>query len=160
MLCAVAAASACHRDDGTAPAPKPVPRINIPVVAKGPSAEELTAGMVEASSQGKSQLPVQLKFDLEERPMLGQALVINIAVLPQIDASPADISVLGGDGFTVAPGANKIEIPAVETGQVYRQSVTVTPTVDGVLVVNLSVSLRHDDLAESRTFSIPLIVGR
>jgi hypothetical protein len=161
ILCAVAAAGACHRDDGTPPPPKPAPRISVPVVAKqGPSAQDLTAGMVEAASQGKSQLPVQLKFDLEERPTLGQALEINIAVLPQIDASPAGISVLGGDGFTVAPGANQIELPAVEAGQVYRQSVKVTPTADGVLLVNLSVSLKHDEMTESRAFSIPLIVGR
>jgi len=161
LLCTVAAAAgACHRDEGTAPAPKSAPRISVPVVAKGPSAAELTAGMVEAASQGKSQLPVQLKFDLEERPTLGQALDINIAVLPQIDASPAGISVLGGDGLTVAPGANQIDLPAVEAGQVYRQSVKVTPTVDGVLLVNLSVSLKHDEILESRTFSIPLIVER
>jgi hypothetical protein len=162
VLCIVAAQSACHRDDsGTPPPPKPAPHISVPVpVKKGPTAAELTAGMVEAASQGKSQLPVQLKFDLAQRPTLGQALDINIAVLPQIDASPAGIEVTAGDGLTIAPGANQIELPAVEAGQVYRQSVKVTPTSDGVLLVNLSVSLKHDELTESRAFSIPVIVDR
>jgi hypothetical protein len=163
MLCALAAASACHKDSGAPPPPTPAPkpRISVPVAAKkGPSAAEMTVGMVEAASQGKSQLPVQLKFDIKQRPTSGQALDIDIALLPQIDAGAADIQVTGGDGLTVAPGTNQIDLPAVEAGQVYRQSVKVTPTVDGVLLLSLTISLKHDEMLESRGFSIPLIVER
>jgi hypothetical protein len=161
MLCTVAAVSACHKDSGAPPPPAPVPHVIVPaVVNKGPSAAELTAGMVEAAAQGKSQLPVQLKFDLKRRPMLGQALDIDIAVMPQIDASPVNIQVSGGDGLTVAPGAGQIDLPAIESGQVYRQSVKVTPTVDGLLLLSLIVSLKHDETTESRAFSIPLLVER
>jgi hypothetical protein len=160
-LCTVAAVCACHRDAAAPPPQKPVPHISVPIVAKkGPTAAELTAGMVEAASQGKSQLPVGLKFDLSQRPTLGQALDVNIAVMPQIDASGADIQVTGGDGLTVAPGTSPIDLPAITAGQVYRQSVKVTPTADGVLVLSLSVSLKHAEMTESRAFSIPLIVER
>jgi hypothetical protein len=161
ILCTVAAVSACHKDAGAPPPPKPAPQVSAPVaVNKGPNAAELTAGMVEAAAQGKSQLPVQLKFDLKQRPTLGQALDIDIAVMPQIDASPANIQVSGGDGLTVAPGTGQIDLPVIAAGQVYRQSVTVTPTVDGLLLLSLTVSLKHDEMTESRAFSIPLIVER
>jgi hypothetical protein len=163
MLCALGAASACHKDSGTPPPPTPAPkpRISVPVAAKkGPSAAELTVGMVEAASQGKSQLPVELKFDVKQRPTSGQALDIDIALVPQIDAGAADIHVNGGDGLTVAPDTNQIDLPAVEAGQVYRQSVKVTPTADGVLLLSLTISLKHDEMIESRAFSIPLIVER
>ena len=160
LLCTLAAAGACHRDSEPPP-PAPPPRVTVPVpVKQGPSAEMLTAGMVEAASQGKSQLPVKLKFELQERPTLGQLLAIDIAVLPQIDGKPAGIQVAGGDGLTLVPGTNQLDLPALEAGQVYRQSVKVTPTADGVLVLNLTVSLKHDDMTESRAFSIPLIVGQ
>jgi hypothetical protein len=43
---------------------------------------------------------------------------------------------------------------------VYRQSIQVTPTADGVLLLSLAISLKHDELTESRVFSIPLIVER
>jgi hypothetical protein len=162
MLVTLAMLSACHQESAPAPQPAPKPRVSsAPVIAKkGPSAADLTAGMVEAASQGKSQLPVELKFDLRQRPALGQALDIDIAVVPQIDASPANIQVTGGDGLTVAQGPNQIDLPAVEAGQVYRQSVKVTPTADGVLLLGLTVSLKHDEMTESRAFSIPLIVER
>ncbi len=94
---------------------------------KGPGADQLTAGMVEAASQGKSQLPVRLKFELTQRPTLGQPLDIDIAVMPQINASPAAIQVAGGDGLTLPPGANQLDLPDLEAGQVYRQSLKVTP---------------------------------
>ena len=160
-LCTVAALGACHQDSGTANQPKAAPRVSVPVAAKkGPSAEELTAGMVEAASQGKSQLPVRLRFELKQRPVIGQPLDVDVAVMPQIDASAADIQVTGGDGLTVAPEAKQVALPAVEAGQVYRQTVTVTATGDGVLLLGLTVSLKHDEMTDSRAFSIPLIVNR
>jgi hypothetical protein len=161
MFCTVAAVSACHKDSGPPPPTAPAPHIAVPVaVKKGPSAAELTAGMVEAASQGKSQLPIQLKFDLKQRPTLGKALDIDIALMPQIDASPANIQVSGGDGLTLSPGTAQIDLPAIEAGQVYRQSVQVTPTADGLLLLSLTVSLKHDETTESRGFSIPLLVER
>jgi hypothetical protein len=161
MLCIVTAVIACHRDSGTQALPAPKPHVSVPVIAKkGPSAEELTAGMVEAASQGKSQAPVKLKFELQQRPTLGQALDINLAVLPQIDAGTADIQIAGGHGLALPSGPNQIDLPAVEAGQVYRQSIKVTPNVEGVLLLSLTILLKHDEMTESRMFSIPLIVDR
>ena len=160
-LCIVAALGACHQDSGTPNQPKTAARVNLPMIAKkGPTVEELTAGMVEAAAQGKSQLPVRLKFELKQRPVIGQPLDIDIAVMPQIDASAASVQVTGGDGLTVAPGAKQVDLPSMEVGQVYRQTVTVTAAADGVLLLGLTVSLKHDDVTDSRAFSIPLIIDR
>jgi hypothetical protein len=158
LLGTAAAVSACHGDSGTPPPTAPSQHLGTPAARKGPSAEQLTRGMVEAASQGKSQLPVQLKFDLTQRPAVGQPLDIGIAVIPQIDASAAAVQVAGGDGLTVAADANPIDMP-VEAGEVYRQSIKVTPTAEGVLLLSLTVSLKHDELTESRAFLIPLIVA-
>jgi hypothetical protein len=161
MLCAAVAGSACNRDSGTSPQPAPTRHVRVPVVAKkGPTAAELTKGMVEAVGQGKSQVAVELKFDLRQRPKLGQPLDIDIAVLPQTDAGGAQIQITGGDGLSVAATANQIDLPVVEAGQVYRQSINVTPTADGVLLLGLTISLKHDEMSESRAFSIPLVVER
>jgi hypothetical protein len=159
---AAVAVSACHGDAGTpATAAAPTPRPNAaPPVKKGPSAADLTAGMVEAAAQGNSSVPVLLKFDLPHKPQIGKALQVDIAVMPQIAASPAAIQITGTEGLEVASDTSKIEIPAVESGEVYRQSLKVTPTMDGVLLLGLTVSLKHDEITESRGFSIPLIVDR
>ena len=160
MACAVAAVSACHRNSDPPP-PAPVPRIVVPVaVKKGPTAAEQTKGMVEAASQGKSQLPVQLKFELAQRPSVGQTLDINIAVMPEIDASGADIVVAGGEGLTVAPGASQFELGGGRGGRGLPPEHQGEPGRGRVLLLNLTVSLKHDEMTESRAFSIPLIVER
>ncbi len=163
MFFCVTALCACNGDSGTPAAPTSAPSPHVKTAApvkKGPSAADLTAGMVEAVSQGKSTVPVELKFDLPQKPLIGKALQVDIAVMPQIPASVADIQITGTEGLEVAPDASQIEIPSVAEGEVYRHSVKVTPTTDGVLFLGLTVSLKHDEISESRAFSIPLIVDR
>jgi len=160
LLCIALVIGACHGDSGTSQ-PKSDVHFHIPARAnKGPTVAELTKGMVDAASLGKSDLAVELKFDVRQRPAVGQTVEIDLALVPQIDASPANIDMTGGDSLALAPGASSIVLPAVEAGRVYRESVKVTPSTDGVLVLSLNVSLIHDDITESRLFSIPLIVER
>jgi hypothetical protein len=160
VLCAAAIAG-CHGDSSQAPPAKPAPQGQPApaAAARKPKPQESTAGMVEAASQGKSQAPVALKFDLLQRPAVGQPLEIAIALLPQIAASPARIDVSGSEGLQLAAGDAQIEFPSVEPAQVYRRSIVVTPVNEGVLLVTLSVSLKHDEMTESRAFSVPIIVG-
>ncbi len=106
--------AACHKDvGGAAAAQRYTSQPKAPVTPKqGPSVAEQTAGMVEAAAQGKSQLPVQLKFELTQRPKVGQALDINLALMPQIDGSPAIIKVTGGDGLHgPCRSASEFDIP-------------------------------------------------
>ena len=161
MLPLVAAVllAACHGEPKQAPAATPAPAAVAPVVKRGPTPDELTAGMVEAVTIGKSTAPVAVKFDLPERPSVGKRFEIVIAVLPQIAAGSAMVQVSGSDGLQLAPNLAPIEIPSLDPGQVYRLSIPVTPTADGVHLLGLSVSLKEDDSAESRSFSVPIIVA-
>ena len=161
LLLAAALMNACHKDAGNTAAPAAQVKPKAPVAPKaGSTVAEQTANMVEASVQGKSQLPVQLKFELTQRPKMGQALEISLALIPQIDGSPAIIKVIGGDGLTVPPETSEFNIPAATAGEIYRQSVNVTPNSEGVLLLGVSVSLKHDELTDLKTFSIPLIADR
>jgi hypothetical protein len=159
-LCLVALLSACHGDEQPASKAAPAPARRAPVaVQRAPTAGESTVGMVEAASQGKSQMPVSLKFDLLSRPVAGQPLEVAIALLSQIAGGPATIDVTGSEGVQLSSGDNQIAFATVEPEQVYRHSITVTPTAEGVSFVSLNVTLKHDEMTESRVFSVPLIVA-
>ena len=152
--------ASCNNDSSHFSATTALPHPKLPAPAKsGPTAAELTAGMVEAVTIGKSTVPVAVKFDLAARPILGQPLDIAIALLPQIEANSAAVQVSGSEGLKLAPGDGSTQIPSVDPTQAYRLKLTVTPTADGVHLLNLSVSLNHDDIAETRTFAIPVIVS-
>jgi ethanolamine ammonia-lyase small subunit len=159
LLCAVAALAACHGDSSQSPAGKAAPAKHAAAASKkGPTPEELTAGMVQAATQGKSQVPVMVKFDLLQRPAVGQALDIDIAMLPQIAADQATVQVTASDGLNVAADSRQIDFNAVEAAQVYRHKISVTPTAAGVYFVEFAVTLAHDAISESRSFSAPIIV--
>jgi hypothetical protein len=162
LLCTAVAVAGCNRDSDSAAPAKMVTHIKprAPVAPKpGATAAEQTAGMVQAASQGKSQVPVELKFDIAQRPKVGQPLDVNLALIAQIAASPATILVSGADDVSVA-GAKQFDIAAEEAGEVYRETVNVTPNAEGVVVLGVTVSLKHDEVVEQRVFSIPIIAER
>ena len=159
MLCSVLLA-ACNRDAANALIGKVSTAPKTAQVAKrGPNAEQQTAGMTLAVGIGKAALPLQLKFELAQRPQAGQALDINLALLPQIPAEGAVIQVSASDGVEVAKAASEISVPALDEGGVYRETLSVTPTKDGVLLVSVNLTLKHDDIEESKGYSVPIIVG-
>jgi hypothetical protein len=159
MLIALVMAVGCHREAGQtlpwrpAPASKPAP-----AVKKGPTAEEQTAGMVAASSRAASPVPLALKFDLQSRPAVGHALAIDIALLPRLAASAGTLQINQSAGLDLGAGASEIDIPAIEPDQVYRTRIVVAPNREGVLFLALSVTVKHDEISESRAFSLPIIV--
>jgi hypothetical protein len=160
ILCALAALTACHRNSGTTPVAKSAAHVKAPVAPPpGQTVREQTAAMVEAATVGKSQVPVSLKFEVLQRPVQGQPLEIAIALLPHIPAHPATIEVTGSETLQIGAGENQIEFAEVEPEQVYRHSIKLTPTAEGVFLVTLNVSLKHDQMADSRVFSVPIIVA-
>jgi hypothetical protein len=160
IFCGLAALAACHRNSGTTPAPKSTAHVKAPAApAPGPTAREQTATMVEAATVGKSQVPVSLKFEVLQRPVQGQPLEIAIALLPQIPAHPAIIEATGSEGVQMGAGERQIEFAEVEPQQVYRHSIKLTPTAEGVFLLTLNVSLKHDQMADTRAFSVPIIVA-
>ncbi len=125
---------------------------------KGATVAEQTAGMVSAVSLGKSALPVGLKFDLAARPQVGQPLTINLVVLPQIPADSGSIAVTSADGFEPLATGVAADLEAVAPDEAYRRSIKVTPARPGVLLLTLGVSLKHDEISETREFSVPILV--
>ena len=163
LLCVAVVVAACNKDSGSAPAAHTVTQIKPKVAAAPPpgaTAAEQTAGMVQAAPQGKSQVPVELKYDITQRPKVGQSLEINLALIAQIAASSATIQLTGADDVTVAAGANQFDIPSEEAGQVYRETVHVTPNAEGVVLLGVTVLLKHDEIVDQRAFSIPIIADR
>jgi hypothetical protein len=157
--CAAVLLTACHGDASEAPVASPIPHRHGPLVQRGPTPEELTTGMVEAVTTSKSTVPVTVKFDLGDRPVVGRPLDVALAVMPQIIADAAVLTVLGSDALQLAAGVDPMEIPSADPTQVYRQSIQLTPTVEGVQLLALTVSLKHDEITETRAFSVPIIVA-
>jgi hypothetical protein len=159
MLLAIAGSAACDRHPDSTPVPVARPKVGVRAGAPIPNPQQLTAGMVEAVAQGKAQGTVDLKFDLLERPVRGRPVEIVIALLPQTAAESVTVAVTGSDGLKVDPDEEQFEVRAVEAARVYRHSIKVTPTTEGLYLLTFSVSLQHEQTSDSRVFSVPILVG-
>ena len=160
FACALVLAAGCQRKSNDPQRPSPADYQKPPVaVQRGPTARELTAGMVEATTQGKSQTPVGLKFDLLQRPVQGEPLEIAVALLPGEPADPATVEVRGPEALQVSAAESKFQFASVAPAQVYRRNIRLTPTEEGVFLLTLTVNLNHDQIADTRVFSVPIIVA-
>ena len=154
VLCACGGDSAKETAFSAVHKPKPAP-----IAKKGPSIAEQTAGMVLAASPARSEPIAELKFELRSRPTAGQPLIVDLALLPQNDASVATVEIKGSDGLSIADGDAAMNFSDVVRENVYRKSVTVTPPAEGVFYLNAVVTLKGADFSEVRDFSIPIIAS-
>ena len=159
VLLGLSLLGACHPDPGPSAAAAPAAFAHAAAPKPGVTAQQSTRGMVEAAEIGKSPLAVTVKFDLAGRPEVGRPLDVVIALMTRIAGGPASLQVKGSDGVSLAPAGSHLELAAVDPRSVYRQTVTVTPTLEGVQLVTVDVMLHHDDASESGEFAIPLIVA-
>lgn len=124
-----------------------------------PSAHPLN-DMVAAVSAGKAGPPVEVKFELRDRPHAGEPVDIDIAV--QLDAptiSRVYAKFQGGEGVTVVEGEELTQIDRPTAGSVIRHVVRIVPKEDGIFALSATVSIDLADDSLTRTFSIPVIVG-
>jgi hypothetical protein len=116
--------------------------------------------MVAAVSKGKGGPPVGLKFELRQAPQVGQAVDVDIAVLPD---APAITRINGkfqaGEGLELIDGAQLEQVEKPAAGSVIRHVVRVMPKQDGIFTVTATLSVDLADDSISRVFSIPVIVG-
>lgn len=117
------------------------------------------ANMVSAVSSTKPNEDLQLKFQLHSRPIVGQPLDIDVALVPGKDLDRVYATFQGSDGVEVTAGGRTEEIEHPPVGTPLTYTVTVLPRRDGVLAVNAVVLMDSSDESVTRTFAIPVIAG-
>jgi hypothetical protein len=161
LLCGTVLVAGCGGKSPPADAAKPNAAPSAPAAAakKAAASAGENIGMVNAVGIVKSTVPVAVKFGLGSRPKLGEPLAIDLAVVPQIAADSAVIQVAESDGLDTSAVGAGVPLDKVEAGGSYKRSISVTPTKSGVLLLALQVTIKHDEISESRPFLVPIIVA-
>lgn len=121
---------------------------------------EATKGMVAGvTNTAKPGAPVELKFELKDRPTAGVPLPIELAFVPLQDTDYLRATFIATEGLTVQELSGAAEYRNVDAGGVYRYTLTVVPREDGVYYASVIVVMELPNGAEARSFSIPVIVG-
>ena len=141
--------------DGPKPAAKPVARKTVNAT------DELLRNMVGAVAANKpSALPIQVKFELRDRPQVGQPIELSLAIVP-MSASVDRVSgkVEGEEGLEVVEGAQIGATDHPAEGAPIRQSVKVLPRHEGILMVHAVMTVDAAGQTSSEAYAIPLIAG-
>ena len=116
--------------------------------------------MVAAVSVGKGGPPVGLKFELRSTPEVGQAVDIDLAVLPDAPAiERIDGRFDGGESLPLVEGGDLGSVDKPAQGTVIRHLVRVLPKQDGIFTVTAAVTVTLANDSITRTFTIPVVVG-
>ena len=130
--------------------------------AAAQASDESASTWVSAVSSGKPGAAVDLKFDIAQRPRVGESLPISIVVTTRAtDIAKLEVFFQSTDGIQVVDGL-KLEAPANPTnGQEFSHTVTVLPQKDGVSYLSAVAMVETGPGGGSvaRTFAIPIIVG-
>ena len=119
---------------------------------------EQTATMVQAPTSGKATAPMQLKFELAERPVAGQTVDMGLALMVTVPAQSVTLHLADAPGIVYADAADR-PLGAVVPDTVYRQDIKLSAVAEGVYFVGVTAIMSRDTLTETRNFSIPIIVS-
>lgn len=117
-----------------------------------------TATMVQAATSGKATAPMQLKFDLAERPVAGQAIDVSLALMVTAAAQSVTLHLADSAGIVFVDAGDR-PLGAVVPDTVYRQDVKLSAATEGVYFIGVTATMTRDTLSETRNFSIPIIVS-
>jgi hypothetical protein len=103
--------------------------------------------------------PVGLKFQLAQRPVSGQPLVITLQLVANQALEHLEARFLPDDDLTLTQGGNFDAQGHLDAGEAVDHAVTVIPAHDGVYTVLATLTTGVAAEAVSRSFVIPIVVG-
>jgi hypothetical protein len=112
-----------------------------------------------AAVSGGGDSPVGLKFQLAQRPVSGQPVVITLQLVANQALEHLEARFLADEGMTLTQGGEFDPEGHMEAGEAVDHALTVIPSHDGVYTVLATVTTGSAAEAVSRSFVIPIVVG-
>jgi hypothetical protein len=116
-------------------------------------------GLANAVAVGKTAAAVDLKYNLVARPALGQPFELELVLLPRVAADALEVQATGMPGLVVAGGA-RATFNQVVAGEKYAAKVLLQVSEPGLYYVGVTAKLVNKVQTDSRTFSVPVVVGQ
>ena len=160
LLAACGLLGACHH--GAASATPLVKRHSGPGSGSGPGAGDAPAGptdLVSAVSGGGEEGPAGLKFQVGQRPVAGQPVVITLRLVANQALEHLEARFHPDDALELTQGGEFDPEGPLEAGATVDHTLTVVPGHDGVYTVMATVTTGVAAEGVSRSFVIPIVVG-
>jgi hypothetical protein len=117
------------------------------------------AELVMAVALSKAKLPIEVRFRLEAKPVVGQPVKFELVV------TPLQLAQIRGLRLRLQTGAElllqseaELTMDSMSPGEPLRHEVVVVPQSSGVLELEISAALETNSDSLSQTYAIPLVV--
>jgi hypothetical protein len=162
LLAACGLLGACHHATGSAGAPLVKRHEPGSDGGSNPAANAADNGptdLVSAVSGGRDEGPVGLKFQVGQRPVAGQPVVITLRLTANQALDHLEARFLPDDGLQVTQGGAFDPQGHLDAGATVDHDLNLIPDHDGVYTILATVTTGSADAAVSRSFVIPIVVG-
>jgi hypothetical protein len=125
-------------------------------VKKEKAPDDPTAKMARAVPIGGATAPVNLKYDILTRPVVGTPVEIELAVLPTQHADSMSVSMTGSPGLALSM-ENAPAVGTVNNGHIERVRFTARADKDAVYYITVTATMYTAGSSEVRNFALPVI---
>ncbi len=115
--------------------------------------------MVAAVSASKTPGLLEVRFALSARPVVGQPLDIQVALIPTVDLERVYARFQAGEGLDLVKGAETRHFEHATPGMALEHTLTVTARSDGIFYITATVVTDSATESVARNYSIPIIAG-
>ncbi len=122
--------------------------------------EKPTVRSLEHRSPGKTTAPINVTYQLLDKPALSSPLRIEISMQPLVAASAIKLEYAVNGNLNSVDPSTQASFDQVNTGQVIKHVIQVVPQGNGQHHINLFVTLvTQDGQSQSTALMIPVTVG-
>lgn len=159
-LAALATACGGKDEEGAASGDAP-PAAAQPATPGGAEPADVAPGeerMANAVVTSKTAAAVDLKYDMQSKPDVGQPFEIELVFVPRAPADALQVEITGLEGLRVVSG-EALAFENVQAGERYAGKVLVQADAAGLYYIGLVAKMSSKVQTEARSFSVPVVVG-
>ena len=128
-------------------------------IAKQAAAADPTSAMAHAVVVGKSQAVMDLKYEISQKPMVGEPIEIELAFIPLYPGDSINATISSSNpGFTL-DGNLTPSVANVKAGEPWRVKLTAHAVAPTAYYFNVSADHNAAGVRSTRNFAIPLFVA-
>jgi hypothetical protein len=117
-----------------------------------------TATMARAVATSKADVPIDLKYDILAKPLVGEAIEIELALIPTASGDGMSAAIAASPGLVLGGELNP-SFPTAKVGQDMRTRFTAKADKEDVFYITVATTMHAAGIASTRNYAIPILMG-
>jgi hypothetical protein len=131
--------------------------LNARKAAAAAKAADPTATMARAVATSKADVPIDLKYDILAKPLVGEAVEIELALIPTATGDAMSVKIDASAGLILG-GTLEANFDGAKAGQAARTTFTAKSDKEDVFYITVATTMHAAGVASTRTYAIPIFV--